>query len=184
MKTKTLSKSLFPLCALPFFSSFPVVAKQQGNIFSLVLPVVPEAGREKGTQWRHCGVNVPPPGCGCRAASCGPDDCAPWWSAGRDATCHVGMWVEHAALQLQSRASLKHKAEPTSSPGDTVLCVLCVCVCTAQTLTLTKVLKIHFQGALTGADGRPHRNPQRGHKKRHWNGSLLSSIMFCVTDTL
>lgn len=128
MKTKTLSKSLFPLCALPFFSSFPVVAKQQGNNFSLVLPVVPEAGREKGTQWRHCGVNVPPPGCGCRAASCGPDDCAPWWSAGRDATCHVGMWVEHAALQLQSRASLKHKAEPTSSPGDTVLCVLCVCV--------------------------------------------------------
>lgn len=170
METKTLSRSLFSLCALLFRSSFPVFAKQQGNKYSLRLPVVPEAGGKKGTQWRHCGVSVPPTGTGFRAVSGGPDDGAPWWSAGRDTMCNVGVWAEHAALQLQSEWSLFEAQGRTNKQPrrHSPLRALCVFY-TAKTHALTKVLKIHFQGALTGADGRPHRNLQRANENCHWN---------------
>lgn len=35
---------------------FPAVAKQQGNSFLWFYQRVPEAGREKWAQWKHCGV--------------------------------------------------------------------------------------------------------------------------------
>lgn len=49
---RSLSFLVYILCSLS------CVAKQQGNNFSLILPVVFKAGGEKGTQWKHCGVSV------------------------------------------------------------------------------------------------------------------------------
>lgn len=137
--------------------------------------MVPEAG-EKGTQWRHCGVSVPPPGSGCRAASyvlmIAPPD-----GQLAETPCNTSVWAEHAAfpfivkLLWSTRLNQQATLETQSYPS-------CVCLDCKNSLTLTKVPKIHFEGALTGSDGRPRRNPQRAHEDRHCNGLLLSSIMF------